>query len=179
MRIWMLILIVFLALNFKGCKGQKDLDTLSEESSYNPRKNSANDSLHSEQVLLEILRCFDEEDREGLKKLFSVETKWRFPIDEEIEEAFDVYEGKSESYEKIWGLGSATAYRKDGIYVYKDCIPSMNGIRTDNGNIYSISYVEVLVDDENPKNEGIRYIKLYDTAYPDNSQEPVAVIGDY
>ena len=48
----------------------------------------------SNEKSIEIIRCFDEKDAEGLKALFCEEVRISHNLDEEIQFAFDLYEGK-------------------------------------------------------------------------------------
>ena len=53
----------------------------------------------------EIIRCLDERDSESLLKLFSNSVKEKYDIDEQIDQLFAAYEGKSVWYDKLFNVG--------------------------------------------------------------------------
>ena len=110
---------------------------------------------------VEILRCFDEKDAEGLKSLFCQYSQDNPNISKEIEDAFDFYKGKSVSFKFAYNGGVAGSWR-DGKAVDEHVTPEMENITTDLGNIYRILYSEYLTYKEDEKRVGITFILLYD-----------------
>ena len=53
----------------------------------------------------EIIRCLDERDSESLLKLFSNSVKEKYDLDEQIDQLFAAYEGKSVWYDKLFNVG--------------------------------------------------------------------------
>ena len=80
----------------------------------------------------EILRCFDEEDSEGLKSLFCEEIQNTHNLDEDIKNALDIYQGKTISYKIIGGTGGETD--ENGKIVLKDENIQIGEIKNDTGN---------------------------------------------
>ncbi len=107
----------------------------------------------------EIIRCFDENDIEGLKQLFCQNSQANYNLDEEIKAAFDLYEGTSESYNLHYG-GSAGSWR-NGECKDEHITPQIRNLKTDSENIYLICYHEYLIYKEE-QCVGITYIRIFD-----------------
>ncbi|MBO6141099.1 MAG: DUF5104 domain-containing protein [Ruminococcus sp.] len=45
------------------------------------------------------MECFDNKDKESIKAMFSVKTAKEFDLDSQIDKVFEIYDGKSVSYE--------------------------------------------------------------------------------
>ena len=116
----------------------------------------------------EIVRCFDEKDIEGLKNLFCEEVINSHNLDEEIQQAFDFYEGKSVSYDLYYG-GSSGGW-DNGVCVDEHITPQIKNLKTDNDKIYRIPYHEYVIYKQNPKCVGITYIRIFDESSDDMVQ---------
>ena len=79
---------------------------------------------------VEIIRCFDEKDVEGLKSLFCQYSQDNDSIYSEIEEAFNMYEGKSVSFEFRYRGGVSGEWR-NGKAVDEHVHPKIENIITD------------------------------------------------
>ena len=82
-----LLLNIFICFNFTGCGIANAFGELNEEAQYIENKSD------------EILFCFDNNDAEKLKSMLSKNDQLKFDIDEQIHNAFNLYNGKSISYE--------------------------------------------------------------------------------
>ncbi len=129
------------------------------------------DNKYLDELSAEIVRCFDEKDVEGLKALFCTNEKNGNPeLVSEIEYAFSLYEGKSQSFyvtEKSWAGG-----RRNGEYDDKHFTPEIKEIITDTGRTYSIGYLLYTVYDYDSSKIGINAIGL-----KDETGEEIAEIG--
>lgn len=170
---------VFLLININESEKNADMNTSTSKTDYDIRKYSAGDSIYSEKIMLEILECFDKKDKERLKSLFSDEVKKESTLEEEIDKAFLLYQGKSVEYDILYATGVAQANKENGEYTFKNAEPKLYGIRTDSGKVYSLIYGSVLVNQDNPNSEGVTWIQLFDIEEPKKEDVPVAVIGDY
>ncbi len=128
------------------------------------------DNKYLDELSAEIVRCFDEKDVEGLKVLFCAEEKNNLELDSQIENAFKLYEGKSQSFyvtDRSWAGG----YR-DGVYDDKHFTPRIREIITDTGRTYCIGYLVYTVYDYDSGKIGINGIGL-----KDETGEEIAEIG--
>lgn len=114
----------------------------------------------SDEKSIEIVRCFDEKDVNGLKSLFCDKVQTTYNLDDEIQTAFDFYEGKSESYDLNYG-GTAGGW-EDGECIDEHITPSIKNIRTTSEKEYSIFYTEYTICDYDKKKIGIIYLSLFD-----------------
>lgn len=131
------------------------------------------DLEHSEEVTKKIMQCFDDRNIEDLEKMFSKKTKSNFDIPSQIQAAFNLYNGKSLSYELHFGDGPAGGWI-DGEWVDKHLYPEIGDIKTDANDIYSILYWEYLVYEKDKSMVGIECMSLHDK---DNNT--LAEIGDF
>ena len=104
--------------------------------------------IYNQEIIKEILRCFDEGDVQGIKSMFSVNIQSKYDLESQIEKAFSLYEGKSLSYDEIWDNGIVTARTKDGKYTRKRIGATMNKIITDEGKAYAIGFQKYVVYDD-------------------------------
>lgn len=117
-----------------------------------------------------IVECFDTKDVNALKNMFSESTKEKCNLEEEIQIAFDLYEGKSISYKCVdVGIAGGT---KDGEWVDKHIAPNIS-LETDKGNKYEIEFREYLIYKKDETMIGIKKIFLWNA-----DGERLAVIGD-
>lgn len=107
----------------------------------------------------EVLRCFDEEDSEGLKALFCEEIQNTHNLDEDIKNAMDIYQGKTISYKIIGGTGGETV--ENGKIVLKDENIQIGEIKTDTGNEYVIVIYSYVINEEYPNRIGISAIDIF------------------
>lgn len=151
-----IILLLIITLTVSGCMFIKD-----------KTKSKAYDKS------VEIIRCFDEEDSEGLKKLFCEHTRNSSDIDKEIEEAFTLYDGKSESFEFAYNGGVAGSWR-DGKAIDEHIEPEIQDISTELGNIYRVYYHEYLTYEKDENCVGITHMIIFD----ENTDKKIQ-IGEY
>ena len=123
----LLFLAVYISLSFTGCGITHAFKELNE------------DDVYIEKMSKEIVRCFDEKDIDVLKSLFCQNTQDNYNLDKEIQNAFDLYEGKSKSYivtEKSWAGG-----KDNGEWTDKHFTPQIENIKTDKKEKYCIGYL--------------------------------------
>ena len=115
----------------------------------------------SNEKSIEIIRCFDEKDAEGLKALFCEEVRISHNLDEEIQLAFDLYEGTSETYKFNYAGGTAGGW-DNGECIDEHITPRVENLKTSSGKVYRIPYHEYLIYKKNPRCVGITYIRIFD-----------------
>ena len=120
----------------------------------------------------EVLRCFDEEDSEGLKALFCAEIQNTHNLDKEIAEAMNLYEGTMISCGKALVSGGEAV--DNGKLTDKHIGSSVDEIKTNQGKEYEIVTHSYLIYDKNPRCIGITYLKLFD-----ESTGEMVQIGEY
>ncbi len=106
-----------------------------------------------------IISYLDNRDRESIKALFAPQTANDYDLDSQIDKIFEIYDGKSISYE-ITTSGEKGKHIKDGKYLYLRFDCHIKNVQTDNDKNFSISIVRCLVDDDNPDNIGLNKIHL-------------------
>ena len=144
------LIILFVSLCLSGCGISQIFDETFEELD--------SDNLYVENMSQEIVRCFDEKDAESLKELFSYNIQDEYDLDSQIESAFDLYNGKSQSYyvtDKSWAGGIS-----DGIFYDKHFTPKIKDIVTDEGMTYSIVYLTYYIYEEDERRIGITALGL-------------------
>ena len=155
-KIRIIILLLIILSSFTGCMFVKD-KTKSE--SYDKS--------------IEILRCFDEKDTEGLRSFFCQHSQDTDSINDEIEAAFEFYEGKSVSFEFAYNGGVAGKWR-DGKAVDEHITPEIRSIVTDTDNKYLIFYHEYLTYTADEKCVGVTYMLIFNEETDEKLQ-----IGDF
>lgn len=162
-RICINVLIIIVAfLCFSSCGTPQIFDETFEKS--DP------DNLYVKNMSQEIVRCFDEKDAESLKELFSSDIQDEYDLDSQIEYAFSLYNGKSQSYyvtEKRW---EGTII--DGTFYDKYFTPRIKNIVTDEGMTYSIYYLTYYIYEGDEGRIGITALGLMS-----DSQTELAGIG--
>lgn len=120
----------------------------------------------------EILRCFDENDIEGLKSLFCEEINDTHNLEQEITEAMEFYKGTSNSYDKVLIDGGEAVV--DGIITDKHIGYSIDNIETNENMVYRIVTHSYLVYECDINYVGITYLKVID-----NNSDVKVQIGEY
>ena len=119
------------------------------------------ESEYCKEILDEVIRCLDEDDVETLYSLFSEDDKSKYNLERQIEEAMEVYDGKSVSCDEFsCGRGSIKVYY--GYYSLKTVSVKYRKVETDSGKEYYIHVVICLVNDAKPENIGVRRIHIMD-----------------
>lgn len=121
---------------------------------------------------IEILRCFDENDKQALKSLFCEQSIETHDIDKEIEEALNFYVGTCSSHDNVSIADGGQ--REHGVIVDSHIEYLINNIKTDKGSEYTIVTHSYIVYQRNPKCVGITYLKVYN-----NETDEVVQIGEY
>jgi len=119
----------------------------------------------------EILRCFDEEDIEGLKSMFCKKISDTYNLDRQIKEAMDFFDGKTISHDDVL-VGGGDSVR-DGKVVDKHISYMILNIQSSTEKKYKIDTHSYLVyDDEDYI--GMTHIKIFDCETDESIQ-----IGEY
>jgi hypothetical protein len=123
-----------------------------------------------------IAECFNRRDAETLKNMFSKDTLQNFNIDEDIQLAFEQYEGDEILYHEGYGFGGAGGATRDenGNKIFYAWIEDLKNMKTNAGKTYLLEYSYVSIDADNPDSIGVNGIALSD--YETN--KIIAVIGD-
>ena len=141
---------------------------------YDPHTSSyIEDKKYNETVILEVVRCLDENDVDGMKSLFCEEMQLYDDLQNQIEYAMDIYAGQSISYKNM--ASETISYtRMDGFYNIKIDSIEIRSLTTDEGEEYFIDVTNVLVNDDNPMREGIIKIQIRN---PNDLNEIIVEIG--
>jgi hypothetical protein len=70
----------------------------------------------------EIMKCFENEDKETLKSFFSDYATDNYDIDSQIDEAFNLFDGKIVSYDEPFPIASGSFDKKDYGAIIKNII---------------------------------------------------------
>ena len=154
------ILVILICLLFVSCSVT---DNSSNESAPDPHENSV-ESYHyeleqTEKILLKIIECFDNKDKESIKAMFSVKIAKEFDLDSLIDKAFEIYNGKSVSYEINKGSTAGSA-KTDGTYTFLEYDGKLENIKMDNSKSFSIRMSRCVVNDDDPDEIGLTRITL-------------------
>ena len=143
-----LLMILSTVFCLTGCKSREQ--RLSEETAYEDAQMNAMNK--------KVVKCINEQDKEGLKKLFSKSAQKDIEdLDGKIDELLEAFKGKSIVSVKSEPVDSSRTYDygKKSITIYGDY-----ELNLDNGNKYIllISYCDT--DDENKSSVGIFKLTL-------------------
>lgn len=130
------------------------------------------EATQNEEILKEIIACFDNKDVETLKNMFSSYVQSTCNLDEQIEIAFSNYKGVSTSYDGFWDSGIISSHIKNGNYRMKMIGADMREIITDENEIYFIKFRRFVVYDNDESQLGVCKIYLCDS-----DGKKIAVIG--
>ena len=141
---------------------------------YNPHESTwEQDEKYCEEIMIEVIRCLDEEDTEGLKSLFSEYSIINSDLDSEIDIAMDVYEGISITCSDF-GYSSGGSYVEYGYYHSKGGRYEANVV-TDEGREYYIEFTVQLVQDNDQTKEGLVLLWIRE---PNDKSDCLIRIGD-
>ncbi len=122
--------------------------------------NPFSQAKYAEKQCKTIVECFDTKDLETIKNMFSSWIQETHNLDKEIQDVFDLYEGKSVHWDYV-DYGSEGAI-DDGTWTDKQISPTID-IETDTGKKYHIVFYDYLVYEKDETRLGIQYISIYDT----------------
>ncbi|ASS38399.1 DUF5104 domain-containing protein [Mogibacterium pumilum] len=143
-----LLMIISAVFCLEGCKSREQ--RLSEETAYEDAQMNAMNK--------KVVKCINEQDKEGLKKLFSKDVQKHIEdLDGKIDEMLEAFKGESIVSVKSEPVDSSRTYDygKKSITIYGDY-----ELNLDNGKKYIllISYCDT--DDENKSSVGIFKLTL-------------------
>ena len=139
------------------------LTSCKRSSDYDPTIIGSNDRPFAIETMQKIITALDEKDSEALAALFSEDARENYDIDEQIEKAFEYYNGKSvTSVEDVDSCGNASTHIKDGLYKNKSIRFKLYNMETDAGQSYTLDVIYVLVDEDNPSRIGLSKIYFKD-----------------
>ncbi len=143
-KILTVILLIIAPLTLSGCfsKGYKSDITVGREQAE------------------EILRCFNEDDIEGLKSMFCKEVSNTHNLDEEIAEAMDFFDGEAISHDKVL-VGGGDSVR-EGKIVEKHIWYNIRNIKCNTQKTYFIATSSYLSYDRKPDCIGVTFITVFD-----------------
>lgn len=125
----------------------------------------------SERISKEILDAISNDDIEGLKDVFCDTIVTSSDFDEQIQEAFDFFEGEVTSYDI-----SATSSEETldyGEQKYLDLYSYISDIKTTDGKTYVMCFEDILVSKGEKDSIGVSQITIV------NEEEVTFVLGDY
>lgn len=109
----------------------------------------------------EILRCLEEKDNEGLKKLFCPKIiSGSSALNDEIDNAMKFFNGKVLSHANP--LFPSSEEIRDGEWVWYSYSPSIHKIKTDKNKIYDIKFYYIIACADEPERIGISKILITD-----------------
>ncbi len=133
--------------------------------------NEVQETSNKSDLVNNVINCFDEEDNEGLKKLFCQQTLETIPdLDKQIKSAMEFYDGKSVSHGSV--IGNEGMDMDNGQVVRKDYNPQIPDLTTDAGKKYYIVISSYVINIKYPEKVGISKIKLI-------SEDVIVEIGEY
>lgn len=118
-----------------------------------------------------VLEYLDNDDVEGLKSMFCNKTVSSLDLDEQIQDAMNVFEGKTISYQALTSIGGRSY--ENGQITRLDITPSIINIVTDTDKEYEITFYSYLICVDDRDKEGISKISIKF----ENGQE--CIIGEY
>ncbi len=119
-----------------------------------------------------IIEYLNNEDLDGLKSLFSLNTTNSHDLDAEIKEVFEFIDGSIISYDDF-STGSSSESVRDGRQVLLTASPKIKGVKTDSGKIYMIRFYVYFVCDEDENAVGIDALKII------AEDETECLVGDW
>lgn len=160
-KILILVLVLINIFNLSGC----DI-VLPYEKEYDPHYiDPKRERVFNEETLKEILECFDNKDADTLLDMFSEAAKSKSDLPALIEQAFEIYGGKSVSYERFQDFGYTTMATDENGCIEKSIGAEMRNINTDDGNVFIIGFTKCVVDERNPSRLGITEICLQNSEH--------------
>ena len=127
----------------------------------NTSDNPFSQARYAEKQCKTIVECFDTKDLETIKNMFSSWIQETHNLDKEIQDVFDLYEGKSVHWDYI-DYGSEGAI-DDGKWTKKRISPTID-IEKEKKKKYHIVFYDYLVYEKDEARLGIQYIIIYDTS---------------
>jgi hypothetical protein len=124
--------------------------------------NSENKGTPSEKAKYlqnEIMKCFENEDKETLKSFFCENTTDNYDLDSQIDEAFAFIDGKIVSYDEPFA-GACGSFDR------KSYGADTNNIITDKNRTFKISFSGWLTNEKDTEKVGVFSIKVIDMAEP-------------
>lgn len=130
---------------------------------YNPRyTGQAEDRVHNEKILKDIISYLDNKNTDKLKALFSQSVSSRYNLDSQIKTVLKIYGGTSSSYTDFFDWGYTSKKTSNGRCVEKSVGAQMENIKTKDNDIFIIGFGKCVVNDAEPDDIGIVRITLCD-----------------
>lgn len=127
----------------------------------------------TEELLSSLIVYFDDKDKESIKSLFASQTRQDYDIDSQIDKVFEIYDGKSVSYDIDAGSEQGKKI-DDGKYVYVRYDGAIKNIITNNKKSFEIWISRCVVNDDNEDMIGLNRITLCD-----GNGKRLAPIGEF
>ena len=110
-----------------------------------------------------VLRAFNDKDKNLLLDMFSSESKSLYDLDIEAENALNFFDGKIVSVDEDYKISSDDMQDwRDGKLVRANIEPTIEKIQTDKGRNYRIVFGAYLVYTQDTNKEGIMFIDIFD-----------------
>jgi len=118
-------------------------------------KNIYSERAEANKILIEILNALENEDEVAMKSLLAPDMlKKNRNIEDEIQKAFNYFNGNIISYKDVGTPASSISVR-DGKTVYLGIGNARSGSVITDCNEYIISFSAILINENNPKQEGV------------------------
>ena len=143
-----LLLILSIAFSLAGCKSREQ--RLSDETAY--------EETHMKKMKMKIVECINNNDRKGLKKLFSKNAIEEVDdLDARIDKLLEVFSGKSIVSTESEPVDSSRTndYGKESISIYGE-----QAFKLKDGKIYAVWIDFCDKDDNNKDNVGLYMIEV-------------------
>ena len=119
----------------------------------------------------EVINCLSEDDSEGLKNLFSIESQKNKDLDSQIEAGMDFFDGKLVSYSYINVVDGNSVV--NGETVEEHYTATSYEVKTSKDKVYMILVCAYSINDDYPDRIGICEIDIHD------EDENICKIGEW
>ncbi len=107
----------------------------------------------------QIIKCFENKDKDRLKSMFCKTVSDKCNLDEEIQEAFDFINGEIVSYDEPHGISGGASF-EDGERIRQSLRGHISYIKTDTDKTYNLRFHSYLIFKANKNNVGVTNISL-------------------
>ena len=167
------ITLIFISIFLLACTGE--IKTTISELADNNESKTTDEQIWD--MALEIYEGLKNKDKDRIKSVFSENQLMNHSrkIDRNIDKIYEFIDGEIVEYEKITGsFGGGELRYYEWVDRYFDGY--INGIKTDTGREYTISYGGCMIDKNDSDNIGISYFKIWEK---DSDGDESILVGTY
>jgi hypothetical protein len=162
-----MLLLTTLACLLSGCFDLSEFDLSEDELNFHKEYSSAFSGETGREISEKILNFISDRDVEGLKNMFSVIITAQPDFEEQIQEAFEFFDGVIISHGYIGGGSGHSGTRR--LHVS----PFIKDVKTDTEKTYHVQFNMLIIHTEHPDRVGISQLRIID----ENGEE--YVVGDF